>query len=109
VYPVETLLKIDCQVNHSDPGPADEYGDHPLATITTTNERCWMAQSARAEDELVETERWLVYLPPEVVIDANDSVVVGTETYYVFGVPWRVIDPVTGIRSHIEAVMERRV
>lgn len=106
---VEQLLKIPCQINHADPGAVDEYGDHPLSDVTTTDERCWMMQSTAGEDDLVETERWRFYLPPEVVLDANDSIVVDGATYYVLGNPWRVNDPVTGSHSHIEATAERRI
>jgi hypothetical protein len=109
VFPVETLMVMSCTVHHAEPGAVDEYGDRPVATVTTSDERCWMAQSVRGEDELVETERWLMYLPADVVVDANDAVVVGADTYYVLGKPWVAIDVITGVPHHIEATVERRV
>lgn len=109
MLPVETLLSLTCTISHQDPGPVDEYGDHPLAEVITTDERCWLAQSTRLEDNGIEAERWLLYLPPTVVIDANDAVVVGPDTFYVRGNPWLVTDPVTTAPSHIEATLERRI
>lgn len=108
-HPASTLMTIPCTVDHSDPGPADEYGDHPNAVVTTTNERCWLAQSTHGEEDLVETEKWAIYLPPTVDLDANDVIHVAGVTYYVLGAPWKVIDPLTTWPTHIEATVIRRV
>lgn len=108
-FPVRFLMNIPCEVDHQDPGAVDEYGDHPLAAATTTTETCWLAQSTRGEDDLIEFERWLIYLPPEVALDANDAVRVEGVQYYVRGAPWRVRDPLTTQPTHIEATLVRRV
>jgi hypothetical protein len=110
VFPVQWLMQVPCVVDHTDPGPVDEYGDHPPATLTTTNERCWLAQTLRGEEEsVVETERWNLYLPPEVVVDANDVVHIAGDAYQVLGNPWRVVDPLTTWPTHIEATVIRRI
>lgn len=108
-FPIVFLMTVPCTIDHSEPGAPDEYGNHPPATITTTNELCWLAQSSRGEEEIVEFERWNIYLPPTVVLDANDIIHVGTATYYVQGNPWKVIDPLTTATTHIEATVVRRV
>jgi hypothetical protein len=102
-------MTIPCSVEHTDPGVADEYGDHPPAVTSSSAARCWIAQSTRGEDEGVEFERWNIYFPPETTVDANDSIIVYGVTYYVLGNPWVVLDPLTATPSHIEATAMRRV
>ena len=108
-FPIRFLMTIPCEVDHQDAGPADEYGDHPPAVTTTTTETCWLAQSTRGEDAAIEFDRWNIYLPPEVALDANDSVRVGGQQFYVRGAPWQVYDPLTATPTHIEATLVRRV
>jgi hypothetical protein len=108
-FPVRFLMNIPCEVGHQEPGTADEYGNHPMGPTTTSIETCWLAQSTRGEDDLIEFERWNIYLPPEVTLDANDAVRVEGVQFYVRGAPWRVRDPLTGAPTHIEATLMRRV
>jgi hypothetical protein len=106
---ITQMMTIPCQVDHTEPGPADAYGDHPPAVISSTNEHCWLAQSTRGEENQVEWERWNIYFPPTVVLDANDAVHIYGVTYYVLGNPWTVHDPLTVRPSHIEAMVIRRI
>lgn len=108
MHAVTQLFVIPSVIRHRDPGPADDYGDHPLATVTETAERCYLAQNSRGEDDYVERERWSYFVRPDAAIDANDEVVVAGARYEVIGSPWRVIDPVTARATHIEALLERR-
>jgi hypothetical protein len=108
-HPIHQLIRVPCVIHHSDPGPVDEYGDHPISVVTDTTERCYVAQQARGEADEVEHERWTIYLLPGVLIDANDSVTAHGMTLEVFGNPWVVIDPVTGYETHIEATALRRI
>lgn len=106
---VTALMTIPCTVDHTEPGPVDDYGDHPPVVLSSSDHYCWLAQSARGEEDLVEWERWHLYLPPDVVIDANDAVHIGGVTYYVLGSPWVVTDPLTTHATHIEATVIRRI
>jgi len=108
-HAIHQLIKMPCTIRHSDPGAADEYGDHPVSMVTETTERCYVAQSNRGEADEIEHERWQIYFLPYVLIDANDSVVVDGMTFEVLGNPWAVTDPVTGWRTHIEATAVRRI
>lgn len=108
-HPIHRFMVVPCQVNHSEPGPVDEYGDHPIATVTTTDETCYLWQSTRGETDEVEHERWQLAFKPGVAIDANDSVVVQGMTLQVFGNPWIVADPLTGWQTHIEATARRQI
>lgn len=112
MFAVETLLTQSCTVDHRDPGPEDPYGDHPLEAVTSTDYPCWFGQSTRTEEivgtSAIERERWNLYLPPDAVIDANDTVWLDGAPYEVNGNPWQVRDPVTAAASHIEATLERR-
>jgi hypothetical protein len=107
-HAIHQLIRVPCQVRHSEPGGMDEYGDHPIAVLTVTDERCYLTQSTRAEEGDVETERWQVYFLPWTDIDANDTVDVDGMALEVIGNPWKVIDPVTGYRTHIECTAVRR-
>jgi hypothetical protein len=100
---------MPCVVNHADPGAMDEYGDHPVATVTSSDERCYITQSRRAEENEIEVERWQVYFLPSTLVDANDTIDVQAMTLELFGNPWLVVDPVTGYETHIEAVAVRRL
>jgi hypothetical protein len=102
-------MRIVCQLNHSDPGATDEYGDHPVGTVTTTDERCYVTQSRRAEEDEIEVERWQVYFLPSTLVDANDTLDVQGMFLQVYGAPWVVIDPVTGYETQIEATAVRRL
>lgn len=108
-FPIGFLMTIPCEVDHQDPGPPDDYGDHPMAVTTTSTEVCWLAQSTRGEDNTIAFDRWIIYLPPEVALDADDAVRVEGEQFYVRGAPWRVLDPLTAEHTHIEATLMRRV
>lgn len=107
-HPVTFAFVTPCVVHHVDPGPVDEYGDHPPAVGSATSTRCCMAQNSRGEDAEIERERWSWYGHPEVALDANDEIDVNGATFQVIGDPWRVIDPVTGRATHLEATVERR-
>lgn len=108
-HAIHQLMRQQCIVHHQDPGPADSYGDHPLVELSATPERCYFAQATTTEDEAqLEVERWHLYLLPSTDIDANDEVTVAGMRLAVWGVPWRVVDPVTGYETHIEAVLMRR-
>lgn len=107
-HAIHQLIRVSCTVKHSEPGDVDEYGDHPVAVLTETTERCYIAQSSRAEEGDVEVERWRLYFLPHVQVDANDAVDVDGMVLEVLGNPWNVIDPVTGWRTHIEATAVRR-
>jgi hypothetical protein len=108
-HAIHQLIRTPCTVHHSDPGAVDEYGDHPIAVITDTTERCYLTQSVRGETDEIEHERWLMYFLPTTTVDANDSVTVGSLVLQVLGNPWVVIDPVTGYETHIEATLQRRL
>lgn len=108
-HPIHQLMVVPCQVHHADPGDVDEYGDHPIDTVTTTDERCYLWQSQRAERDELEREVWQIAFKPGVAIDANDAVTVRGQTLQVFGAPWVVVDPVTGWDTHIEATVRRHV
>ena len=108
-FPIVSMLTVPCEVDHTDPGPPDEYGNHPATVTTTTTEKCWVAQSTRGEADFVETEKWHIYLRPDVTLDASDAVRVAGEDFYVLGAPWPVIDPLTQRTSHIEATLVRRI
>jgi hypothetical protein len=103
------LINVPCVVRHSDPGAADEYGDHPVEMVTETNERCHFQQGTAGEADAIEHERWNIYFRPNVDIDANDQVVVAGMTLEVEGNPWRVVDPLTTWETHIEAKAIRRI
>jgi hypothetical protein len=107
-HPIHQLIRRPCVLNHQDAAPADEYGDPPLAVLTSTDERCYVTQSRRAEEDAVEVERWQVYLLPSVSVDANDTVEVDGMVLELYGNPWVVHDPVTGWATHIEASAMRR-
>lgn len=107
-HPIHQFIRRPCVLNHQDPATADEYGDPPLAVIESTDERCYVTQSRRAEEDAVEVERWQVYLLPSTVVDANDTVDVDGMTLQLYGNPWTVYDPVTGWATHIEATAVRR-
>lgn len=107
-HPITQAFRVPCEIRHGDPGPVDDYGDHPPATVTTTAERCYLTQHSRGETGPVERERWGLFLRPDVAIDANDIVEVEGGEYQVIGNPWVVIDPATRRRTHIEATLERR-
>jgi len=107
-HAIHQLMRVTATVNHAEPGTVDEYGDHPVATIDSSEERCYLTQSIRAEEGEVETERWHLYFLPSTQIDANDTVEVDGMVLEVIGMPWVVIDPVTGFRTHIEATAVRR-
>lgn len=104
-------MTMRCVISHvsRDPDAVDEYGNPVDATPTQTTTRCYLAQSMRAEVGLapVEKDRWMLYLPPDTDIDADDSVACNGRDYQVIGDPWVVISPVTGASSHIEATLER--
>lgn len=95
-------------INHRDPGMVDEYGDHPLALVTSTDTKGYLWQSTRGEEDQIEHERWQLALKPDVDLDANDEVLVAGMTMEVLGNPWVVIDPVTTHATHIEATVLRR-
>jgi hypothetical protein len=109
VFPIVWLMTMPCVVDHTEPGDPDEYGDHPPAVSSSSDERCWVSQSRRGEEEGIEFERWNIYFPPEVTVDANDMVTVNGELYHVLGAPWKVVDPLTALPTHIEATAVRRV
>lgn len=105
-------MTMACVVTHveRDPDAVDEYGNPAdTTTPTTTATRCYLAQSMRAEVglALVEKDRWQLFVPPDVAIDADDTVVCAGRDFQVVGDPWVVISPVTGTSSHIEATLER--
>jgi hypothetical protein len=107
-HAVHQMIRIPCVVQHSDPGAMDEYGDHPVAMVTETNERCHLNQSTRSETGEVEVERYMMYFLPSTIIDGNDAVIVQGMTLQIIGNPWVVTDPVTGWSTHIEATAVRR-
>jgi hypothetical protein len=107
-HAIHQLIRLPCQVNHSDPGAVDEYGDHPIVALTTTDERCYLAQSSRTETGEVEGERWQMYFLPSTTLDANDTVTVQGMDMQVVGNPWIVYDPVTLYPTHVEATVLRR-
>lgn len=107
-HAIHQLIRMPCVVHHQDPGAADVYGDHPLTEQSSTQERCYFAQATRTDEDQIEAERWLLYLLPSVAIDANDEVTVVGMRLAVWGNPWRVVDPVTGYETHIEATLVRR-
>lgn len=106
---IHQFIRSECTLHHADPGAMDEYGDHPVETITTTTERSYWAQSTASEIDAIERERWQVYFLPSTVIDANDSLEYRGNEFFVYGAPWVVVDPVTGYDTHIEAVVVRRI
>jgi len=108
-HAIHQLIRTPCVIHHSDPGVTDEYGDQPIAVVTDTTERCYLAQSTRGETDEIEHERWTIYFLPSALIDANDAVSVQGLDLQVLGNPWIVVDPVTGYESHIEATMQRRI
>ena len=107
-HAIHQLIRTPCKVHHSDPGVTDEYGDNPVAMETVTDERCYLSQSSAGEDDNVEAERWEIYLLPTTDVDANDLIEVDGMMLEVWGMPWHVIDPVTGWRTHTEATVVRR-
>jgi hypothetical protein len=108
-HAIHQLIRVPCTVHHADPGVVDEYGDHPLADVTTSEERCYVAQNTRGETDEVEHERWSIYFLPTTEVDANDTVDAHGMTLQILGNPWVVIDPVTGGLTHIEATAVRRI
>lgn len=107
-HPIHQFFVTPVTVNHRDPDiPPDEYGDHPITTVTTSDHLGYLAQNTRGEDEQIEHERWSLYLRPDVDIDANDEVIAAGMTLEVHGNPWVVIDPVTAEPTHIEATVRR--
>lgn len=103
------MIRLSCDVHHSDPGVVDEYGDHPIAEDTVSTERCYLAQSNRGETDEIERERWQMYFLPDTAVDANDAITVQGMVMQVVGNPWVVHDPVTGYPTHIEATVQRRL
>jgi hypothetical protein len=108
-HPIHQMIKDECTLHHAEPGVMDEYGDRPIATVTTTDERCYWAQSTASEADEIERERWRVYFLPDTVIDANDFIEYRGNEFYVWGNPWTVNDPVTDHPTHIEAAVVRRI
>jgi hypothetical protein len=108
---ITQLMTVPCVIHHTVASSRDEYGNE-TTTETTTTARCWLAQSTRSEpgvdNILLEAERWAIYLPGDVVIDADDRVEVGADTFEVIGPPWSVIDPLTQWVDHLEVTVERR-
>jgi hypothetical protein len=108
---ITALMTVPCVIHHTVASSRDEYGNE-TTTETTSDERCWLAQSTRSEpgvdNVLLEAERWVIYLPGEVVVDANDRIEIGADVFEVIGPPWTVIEPLTGWVDHIEATAERR-
>lgn len=108
-HPIHGLMVIPADVHHSDPGTVDEYGDHPVAAVTTTTEMCWLWQTTRGETDEIEHERWSIAFKPTVALDANDSVTVQGGQFQVHGNPWLATDPLTGWHTHIEATLRRHI
>lgn len=100
-------MNVPCVVHHTDPGAVDEYGDHPLSILSSTDELCALQQSTTGEQAGIETEKWALFFKPGVDIDANDSVDVQNMTFQVLGNPWVVTDPLTGWATHIQAQGQR--
>ena len=107
-HAIHQLIRTPCVLRHQDPGPTDGYGDHPIGVFSETPERCYVAQSSSTDTDEVEAERWNVYFLPSTDVDANDAVTVEGMTLEIWGNPWKVIDPVTGWHTHIEAKAVRR-
>lgn len=109
--PIVQFFTTDATVHHVDENsPArDEYGN-VVSSATTSATRCYMAQQSRTEVGLdsIERERWATYFPGDVLLDANDRVVVAGAEYEVIGQPWPVVHPATGDVDHLEATLERR-
>lgn len=108
---VASFFHTEATIHHVDEtdDARDEYGNVVPSESTDTT-LCYMAQQSRTEVGLdsVERERWAAYFPPDVSLDANDTVTVGDADYQVIGMPWPVVHPLTGAVDHLEATLERR-
>jgi hypothetical protein len=104
------LMNMRCRIDHVESaGEPDEYGNPTNVVTTASWSRCYLAQNSRTElgDGVIDRDRWALGLPPGVLVDSNDTVTVDGVAYEVRGDPWKVIEPVTGRVSHIEATLQR--
>lgn len=107
---ITALLTRTCTITHDTAGvTVDAYGSEIPATATTDTV-CELQQQQRTETNergTVIEDVWLLVLPADTTVSAEDTVTVDGEDYYVHGDPWTVRNPRTEAAHHIEATVRR--
>lgn len=110
---VSALLTRTCTIKRrTAAGTIDAAGDAVVTTVDTSAV-CELQQLPRRADGEPVTQaemsdsQWLLVLPAGTAIDTGDGVVVDGKAYEMFGEPWHVRHPRTGVESHVECTLHR--
>lgn len=107
---ISTLLNRSCTITHRTTGvTVDAYGNEIPATATADTV-CELQQQQRTETNergTVIEDVWLLVLPADTTISAEDTVTIDGEAFHVHGDPWTVRNPRTQTTHHIEATVRR--
>lgn len=106
------LLNLPCTITRrTQNGAADGYGN-PTETTTVTTTVCELQQQFAGEDVTdsnVQSSDFLLVLPAGTGIDGGDKVTIDGSDYEVDGPPWSARNPRTGVVSHVQCRVVRRV
>lgn len=115
---LQRLLRQPVTIHHVEVVDTDETGDDVLdEDIDPTEVLAYLGQGLGGQslsfgggEDLVNRETytsdWILVVPPGTVIDANDTVEFGDDTFQVIGPPNRVWNPRTNSEHHIEARLQ---
>lgn len=104
------LLNLPVTIIHrSSSGDLDEFGGELTGeTLTETVGELQQVKRAEPNDQgEISDSSWLLVLPAGTEIDTSDGVIADGQVFEVVGAPWRVRNPRTGLRSHVEASLRR--
>lgn len=109
--PIDSLLTLPCTITRAawDNVTVDEFGN-PTLTTTSSSTVCELQQTRRDETTALGQlgeETWTLFLPADTDIGLADTVLADGHTYELFGPPWPVRHPRTGVESHIECTVRR--
>ena len=87
----------------------DRYGNTVPSTSSTVSTAGYLEQVQSVEtmtDRDVSVGDWVVYLPADLIVNAQDRIVFGTQTFEVDGEPWQVYNPRVRQVSHQQAKLK---
>lgn len=106
---IDRLLTLTGTITTTSASTADRYND-PTEATATAEVACYIEQRRTTDDTSglsVASADWLGIFPAGTTLTASDRVTVASLTYQVYGDPWPVHDPRSGMTSHIEANLRR--
>jgi len=106
---ISDLLTLPATIvrRSSDGTILDIYGNE-IPSETRLNTVCELQQQRRTEEgDAVAVGDFVLFLPPDTLLDTNDVVIVDGRQYEVIGPPWYARNPRTGQQHHVECSLRR--